>query len=205
MSRCPNCSYGLVLLEKRRKYKCAKCSKLYPKLSIDNKDFREMNKIARVQDKIEAEKQRRKDYNLNNIEKVKKWAKKYYKKNKNKIKQYYKQKKINTRKKENMSLFDFVKKENNKESQREHYHKNRNKEVQRKRDYRKNLSKQKRQEQNNKRNARRSTNIEDTRLNGRINHWRQKQKKLALKKLEFAYEKALNLQFQQILPTKLLF
>ena len=34
MSKCPNCSYTLVLLEYRRKYKCPKCGKLFPQQEI---------------------------------------------------------------------------------------------------------------------------------------------------------------------------
>jgi len=41
--RCPNCSYLLVLLEKRRRYKCAKCGKVYLRKEIEHKDFRERN------------------------------------------------------------------------------------------------------------------------------------------------------------------
>ncbi len=44
MPRCPNCFYELVLFEKRRRYKCAKCSKLFPKREIEDKEFVEWNK-----------------------------------------------------------------------------------------------------------------------------------------------------------------
>jgi len=54
MPRCPNCFYELVLLEKRRKYKCAKCGKLFPQKEIDDKEFRERNKKRREQAKKEA-------------------------------------------------------------------------------------------------------------------------------------------------------
>ena len=50
MSRCPNCSYKLVLLSNRPKYKCALCSKLYTIKEIELKDFLEFNKNQRVSD-----------------------------------------------------------------------------------------------------------------------------------------------------------
>jgi len=43
MAKCLNCNYTLVLLEHRRKYKCAKCGKLFPQSEIDNKEFVEWN------------------------------------------------------------------------------------------------------------------------------------------------------------------
>ena len=58
MPRCPNCSYILVLLEYRGKYKCAKCGKLFLSKDIDNKEFREYNKNQRKNDEVEYEKQR---------------------------------------------------------------------------------------------------------------------------------------------------
>jgi hypothetical protein len=50
MPRCPNCSHSLVLLSNRLKYKCALCSKLYPKKEIDNKEFRKWNKSQKELD-----------------------------------------------------------------------------------------------------------------------------------------------------------
>ena len=58
MQRCPNCSYALVLLERRGKYKCAKCGKLYPQKQIDDKEFREYNKREKGKDKEDYERQR---------------------------------------------------------------------------------------------------------------------------------------------------
>lgn len=52
MSRCPNCSYKLVLFSNRPKYKCALCSKLYPQKEIKLRDFLECNK---KQKRIEIE------------------------------------------------------------------------------------------------------------------------------------------------------
>jgi len=55
MPRCPNCFYSLVLLEHRRKYKCAKCSKLFAQKEIDDKEFREWNKKRRKDEKEKIE------------------------------------------------------------------------------------------------------------------------------------------------------
>lgn len=57
MPRCPNCSYILVLLEKRSKYKCAKCGRLFPQKEIENKEFREWNEEQREKNKEDFDKQ----------------------------------------------------------------------------------------------------------------------------------------------------
>ena len=44
MARCIKCNYLLVLLPKRSKYKCAKCSSLFPQREIDNRKFRSTTK-----------------------------------------------------------------------------------------------------------------------------------------------------------------
>ncbi|MFH0775137.1 MAG: hypothetical protein V2A53_06590 [bacterium] len=45
----------LVLIERRGKYKCAKCFALFNQADIDNRDFREWNKEQRYQDIIKWE------------------------------------------------------------------------------------------------------------------------------------------------------
>ena len=47
MPRCPNCSYKLVFLEKRLRYKCAKCSRVFLQKFIENRDFRIWNSYRR--------------------------------------------------------------------------------------------------------------------------------------------------------------
>lgn len=93
--RCPNCNFTLVLLEKRIKYKCPKCSKLYSKLEIDAKNFRKYNKVEREK----SRKQYSKESNQNsqakkiipkiiedlNKPRPQKTLDKYYRKNKAKI------------------------------------------------------------------------------------------------------------------------
>lgn len=55
MPRCPNCYYGLVLLEERHKYKCALCSKLYRQKDIEDKEFRQWNQWQRQLDTVHIE------------------------------------------------------------------------------------------------------------------------------------------------------
>jgi len=97
MPHCPKCSYKLILLSSRPKYKCALCSKLYSKKEIE---FQEFNKRRRIED-IEVYEKERKEHLviINEIKKSlkllfngfsktpKDYRKEYYEKNKEKIKQ----------------------------------------------------------------------------------------------------------------------
>ena len=56
--RCPNWSFALVLLKRRRRYKCAKCGRIYYQKEIDDKEFREYNTRQRERDKDEFERQK---------------------------------------------------------------------------------------------------------------------------------------------------
>jgi DNA-directed RNA polymerase subunit RPC12/RpoP len=47
MPRCPNCSYKLVFIERRLRYKCAKCGKLFLRRFIENREFRLWNEQRR--------------------------------------------------------------------------------------------------------------------------------------------------------------
>jgi len=82
--RCPNCNYMLVLLETRRKFKCAKCGKLFPQKDIEAESFRIWNEKQkeierhnlRIENKrtklSEEEKQQRKEeYIEKNKDKIK--------------------------------------------------------------------------------------------------------------------------------------
>ena len=110
MPRCPNCSYKLVLLSNRPKYKCALCSKLYPKKEIEVKEFQEFNKRRRIEDIEVYEKECKK--HLARIKEIKKslrllfngfsktskeYRKEYYEKNKEKIKQLSKEWRLGNR------------------------------------------------------------------------------------------------------------
>ncbi len=115
MTVCPKCSYALVLLPKRRRYKCAKCSSLYLEKFIDSREFRRFNQIQRDLTREEAEieskrrfeeawnacklvnkpqrqklieeekKQKRKEYYQKTKERILRHAKEYYQKNKEKV------------------------------------------------------------------------------------------------------------------------
>src|SRR3989344_2579710 len=180
MPRCPNCSYKLVLLSSRPKYKCALCSKLYPKKEIEVKEFQEFNKIRRIED-IEIYEKEYKEH-LVRIREVKKslrllfngfsktpneYRKEYYEKNKEKIRQLNKEWRL----------------------------KNREYDLKRKQEY----SKKNREILNAKARLRRQDNPEPERLKNRsyrarnrgmmktygmIQHYRTKQKALALQYLE---------------------
>ena len=55
MPQCPNCSYKLVFLEKRLRYKCAKCGRVFLQKLIENRDFRIWNNHRRTLEKQELE------------------------------------------------------------------------------------------------------------------------------------------------------
>lgn len=187
MPRCPNCFYELVLLGKRRKYKCAKCGRLFPQREIDDKEFREQNKKRRIGAKVkmkkEARKEYRKKYNEKNPDKVRKWAREYYERNKNKP-EFIKKKRENHKKwrrKNPEKIKEYNEKyKKNKElhnaQKREYWAKNREHILEkRKENYQKRkpqiLVQQKLYRQNNK-------------TLSRIKHLRNQQKLLALRKLE---------------------
>lgn len=122
MPRCPNCFYELVLLEKRRKYKCAKCSKLFPQKEIDANEFKGFSKREKILDKERTEKDiqemkelvkqlkpklsekekkiREKKYRKKNSEKYNRIAREYWAKHKERLtkersERYYKNHTIN--------------------------------------------------------------------------------------------------------------
>ena len=70
MPTCPNCSYKLVMLSSRPKYKCALCSKLYPEKEIEVREFQELNKRLKLKDIENYEKE--KQEHLATISKIKK-------------------------------------------------------------------------------------------------------------------------------------
>ena len=75
MPRCPNCSYKLVFLEKRLRYKCAKCSRVFLQKFIENRDFKIWNNYRRETEmqellveikQLEEEKQKKKELRESN-------------------------------------------------------------------------------------------------------------------------------------------
>ena len=187
MAKCLNCNYTLVLLEHRRKYKCAKCGKLFPQSEIENKEFVEWNKERRAEEKRKLNNELHKEYIKKNKEKFKKTQKKWTDKNRKKLNEYQREYYKNNS-------------EKIKAQQREKHEKNKDAINEKRRG----ASEQVKKSQNENRNARRHANIEGTRLNSRIEYYRQRQKQLTLTHLEFAYERALNHQIQKMLPTSIL-
>ena len=148
MARCPKCNYELVLLEKQRRYKCAKCGSLFLKKEINEIEFQKFNKRERKRDVEKLEEAKRKNRKkpgkkstMTPEEKKaaqRKWVREYYQRNKEKI---------SARRKESWA--------------------------------------KKKAEKNLQRKEKRHANIDDTRQQGRIQHWRNRQKSLAEQNLEF--------------------
>ena len=209
MSRCPNCNYELVLLEHRRKYKCAKCSKLFSHIEIETKEFSQLNKRERQKEKEEAEKQKKKDkleyakqYQKENPEKTKAKCKKYYEKNKKKISEKARlYRKTNPEKCAEISRRYYEKhKEQNPEkynqSKREYWAKNKT-HLQQKR--KENYERQKLRILSTQALYRQNHKIEI-----RIKHLRDTQKALAVTRLKFGEIRVYNIEFDNLLPTLLL-
>ncbi len=178
MPRCPNCSYILVLLEKRAKYKCSRCSRLYKQKLIEDKEFRELNKQQRDIDKRLHKKLGHIEWLKNNQEWGVKYRKQYYLKHREKILNYVKE--YNLKNKEKIQDYRNKNKEKIRIAVKKHYYKNREQILANKKIYRQ-LSKQQDYEW---RRSYRNKNRERTRLLTRISFWRQQQKKLALEMLE---------------------
>lgn len=87
MARCHKCSYALVLLPERAKYKCAKCGSLFPQIKIDNTEFRRYNKFQRQLDIENYKPQRKQRIKLTPEQKRQRWLE-YYKKNYQKLLEY---------------------------------------------------------------------------------------------------------------------
>jgi len=176
MPRCPNCNYLLVLLENRRKYKCAKCSKLFSQREIDDAEFRVWNKKRRKEDKENIEKE---------LQEMIKSS------NKKLTKEELHEKKLILQKKWNEKNREYIN-----EYKRKYWAKHRDKLLaKRKENYERRkpeiLEQQKEYRQNNKEKS-------------RLKHLRDSQKRLAGRKFEFAKEKGSISQILLFLPTFLL-
>lgn len=180
MPRCPNCSYKLVLLSSRLKYKCALCSKLFPKKEIEVREFQEFNKRRRIEDLERYEKE--KEEQLARIRELrrslrllfngppkspKEYRREYYQKNKERIKLLSRKWKLKNR--------NYVLKK-----KREYYQKNKNVIRAKAKLWVLNNQEQERQRQNRYRKENRAT----MRVYGMIQHYRCKQKALALRYLK---------------------
>ena len=199
MPRCPNCNYKLVLIEHRRKYKCAKCGKLFSQKEIDDKEFRELNNKRRAEAKKEARKEYCKQYVRENKDKFKVWAKKNYEKNKEKIRE--KQKEYYEKHKEELS-------EKAKEKRRQQTPKEKEKYNFYKRGYWASHNQEVLQKKKKNYQKRKAEILVNQRLYWQINptlsrikHLREQQKLLALRTFEFSVDKTLNAQIPEVLPT----
>lgn len=182
--RCPNCRYSLVLLDRRMKYKCAKCGKLFPQKDIEDQNFREWNNSQRLLDKTTLRKPRIKLTEEERKERAKASSNRW--------------------RENNMGVVL--------EKQRERYWKNHEKEIERCRIYREN-NKDKRSLTNkawlemNKENRKQwlKSYLEENRdkvlSKKRIGFWRAKQKALALRMLENMEEKGCNYDIFNSPPT----
>ncbi len=180
MLRCPNCSYKLVLLSSRPKYKCALCSKLYPQKEIEVKEFQEFNKRRRIEDAEKFDKEYKE--HLARIREIKKslkilftgfsktpkeYRKEYYEKNKEKIRQLNREWRLRNRE------YDLKRKQE---------YGNKNREVLNAK------SKLRRQDnpepERQRKKLWRDNNLNQMRIYGMIQHYRKKQKALALQYLK---------------------
>jgi len=203
MPRCPNCSYKLVLLSSRPKYKCALCSRLFPQQKIDNKEFKEWNKIQKEIDLQNLDIEFKKEWKnlqelkqgikqlfngipkrLRDKESIKNWFKEYYEKNKAKI----------LARNEVWRLKNIEYDDNRK---KEYYDKNREKILQKN----KLMRQENLQEYNQKRKEWRTKNIETNRIHYIIRTYRRKQKALALLYLKNNQQEVSNLNIFSSVPT----
>ena len=108
-------------------------------------------------------------------------------------KQWLKEARANTNAKKAISkIIGEINNPKHRKTKEEYYEKNRETIINQKRSYRLSLSDQQKKEQNEKRKARRYKNVEATRLQGRINYWKQRQRALAVQFVENEGYKAHN-------------
>src|SRR3990167_8901931 len=165
MPRCPNCLYKLVLLSSRPKYKCALCSKLYPKKEIEVKEFQEFNKRRRIED-IEIKKSLKLLFN-GFSQTPKEYRKGYYEKNKEKIRQLNREWRLRNREYDLKRKQEYSKKNRELLNAKAKLKRQANPELERRR-----------------KKLWREDNQNMMRVYGMIQHYRRKQKTLALQYLE---------------------
>ena len=171
MPRCPNCSYKLVFLEKRLRYKCAKCSRVFLQKFIENRDFRiwnnhrretEMQELLVEIKQLEEEKHKKKK--LRQLNKIAKALRLLFNGHKPRLNLTPEEKRI--RKREYNRKWN----ENNPEKVR---------------------AMKRRQLENNREQryaylkAWRMSNLDKLRLKQRLTHWRREQVKIAQEELRF--------------------
>jgi len=181
--RCSNCNYILVLISRRRKYKCAKCSGLYFKKEVEDKDFQESNIRQRKEDikNIHPRMHSQRKFRKNNPEKLKEYRSRYYEKHKKRTSTY--NKKYYHKNKERLKL-----------TRKEYYQKNKTKPIKNnnwaKLNREKHLENCRNYYLRNKeilsinRKIKRLNDLERARLLSKISYWRIKQKELTVEMLE---------------------
>ena len=89
MSRCLKCNYELTFLERRHKFKCAKCSSIFPEKEIKLAEFKKYNNSERKREKSESKRavnrKKSKKYYQRNKEKERERARKNYWKHREEI------------------------------------------------------------------------------------------------------------------------
>ena len=176
--RCENCGYVLVLLDSTRKFKCAKCGKLFPQKIVEDEHFKRWNKKQRenerynqkVEDQLKKqEKEKKKEVKQQNS--LKRSLKFLFNGIRDPIKKrkHLSPEERKARKRENNRLWD----ENNPEKVRAI----KRRQFERHRDeiyvYQKNW---------------RVVNQRESRLKQRLAYWRKQQSKLALEQLRTGNE-----------------
>lgn len=178
MARCTKCNYLLVLLPKKNKYKCAKCSSLFAKREIDNKEFRNYN-----------QRQRETDIETLNLE-IKQQKEEKLKK------RIERQKKLIERKKR-LKLTEEERKQRKKEYDRKYYYQHREDKLLQKKLWRQTNNQHYREWKKQHRLKQR----EKIRQQDRIQFWRKQQKALALQRLENNEYKAPKPEIQSSVST----
>lgn len=148
MARCIDCGYLLLMIERRRKYKCSRCGGLFFWKTVDDKIFQEWNKTQRIRDEEKIDEELK-----------------------------LKRKALRPRK----YVDPHVRKEKLREYSVAHYEANKDKILLKKKEYRK----LKKVELNIKKKEYRYSKIEETRFLGRLNYWRQRQKRLAISSIYY--------------------
>lgn len=178
MPRCPKCSYILVLLEERCRYKCAKCGRLFLQKQIEDKEFREWNIEQRKLGKI-IRKKREKLSPLERKKRTNECEKRYYLKNRERILKHQNEKnrRLSKEQRKKANAERYAKsKEKIKAKARERYERNKTAILAKNKRWR---DKNKEKIEANKRKYR-SENKEKIRLKQRIIDWRQAQRGLLL-------------------------
>ena len=183
---CPNCSYPkLVLLSNRRKYKCAKCSRLFFQKEIESKEFRIWNKKQKELDLHNFNLEFKKEWD--NITELRKTLRQMFKPSKNSNKEYEK-------------LWRAKNKEKIQTRERVYYNKHKDK-INAQRRLRWKLNSK---TINEIKRLKRSQNPALSKLDSKINYWKQQQKALADNILKFKQEETYNTILAHSVPTFLL-